>query len=179
MLMRGYFAELYNKISTFQDQQQQLPAEKVPGTGGAGLLHISKQIAVLVELATLFAQSENTESKSPDEPERKFALFIIVMLSSGATTFSQQQIVDFKQLLDMVCEQIGTNNSCENFYLFSSLWLDKIDMSLPLQQLKTHWQMCTTCGILIFGLKLKNAKFSILWLVWFFAQETGFQLSII
>jgi hypothetical protein len=155
----SYIDELLEMTSP-QDYPVQKPQRKRPDRGITGLLHLlSKKIAVLVLLARLFARFKQI-SKSVDVELVKQIDFLVSVLR-GITTFSQQHIVDFVQLLKAIADHVTANHAsaCEvQLFEFSGYLADRVIMSVPLQQLKTHWQMCMTCGKLMFGFKVEHTK---------------------
>ena len=161
--MESYVAELYKKMHRFKFTEEQSQSKRRPGPrqGTTGLLHIFKQIAVLIQLATLFANGGKPISKT-SELEKQVSFLVSVL--RGATTFSQQQIIDLEQLLATISAHIKATSSAKPWEYFRYSLHRKeraMDMSLPLQQLKTHWQMCLTCGELMFGVKAENAQCSL------------------
>jgi hypothetical protein len=158
--LKNYVDELCQKVSLDLTKKRS-KGKRLAGRGSMGLLHFAKQIAVLVELATLHTTSCIKSFANNPELEKQVAFLVSVL--RGATTFSQQQIVDLKQLLAMLSALINGNSSVKqrnNLPLREKdgKEIKAIDMSLPLQQLKTHWQMCMSCGEVMFGVKAEKAK---------------------
>lgn len=153
------FIEELLKATASQDDPKQRYKRR-PGRGVTGLLHhLSKKIAVLVRLATLFAGVKQISKSLKLDNQIEFLVFVL----RGTMTFSQQHVVDFEQLLAMISEQLLLTAKSRAIYgsvqyQFYSYSKDKVDMSVPLQQLRTHWQMCMTCGKLVFGLKVDHTK---------------------
>jgi hypothetical protein len=161
--LERYVAELDKKMPLFKFPKPQAKGKRRPGprSGTTGLLHLTKQIAVLVQLTTLFANNGNPISKTA-ELEKQVSFLVSVL--RGATTFSQQQIIDLEQLLAVISAHIKATSTAKPWEYFRYSLHRKeraIDMSLPLQQLKTHWQMCMTCGELMFGIKAENTQCSL------------------
>lgn len=156
--MKSYIDELYKNLRhEFYTAHCQIISKRPPGRGSSGvLLHLVKQIAVLVQLATLL---DDVMSISKTHELEKQVDFLVSVLKS-ATTFSQQQINDFKQLLFTVSVHINANNPRENQWLDQHIKEMAIDMTLPLHELKSHWLMCMTCGKLMFGLKSEFSQCS-------------------
>lgn len=159
--MKSYVATLNKRLFPFESPKKNSKVKRQSGRGSTGLQHLAKQIAVLVQLATLFANGGKPISKTPELEKQ---VHFLVSVLRGATTFSQQQIFDIKLLLANVSAHINATSAAnpKEYYRFHLHKKEKasIDMSLPLQQLKTHWQMCMTCGELIFGLKAEHAMCS-------------------
>jgi len=149
--------------SSQDESKQRHQRKKRPDRGVTGLLHLlSKKIVVLVRLATLFSKADKQLSKSVELVRQ---VDFLVSVLRGITTFSQQHVVDLEHLLVSISDHIDANSSASAngkqtmaFHLRSFMNKDKVDLSLPLQQLKTHWQMCMSCGKLMFGLKAEHTK---------------------
>jgi hypothetical protein len=158
----SFIDELLKMTSSQYEPKQKLQRKKRPDRGVTGLLHLlSKKIAVLVRLATLFSKAKQL-SKSAELVRQ---IDFLVSVLRGITTFSQQHVVDLEHLLVSISDHIDANSSASAngkqtmaFHLRSFMNKDRVDMSLPLQQLKTHWQMCMSCGKLMFGLKAEHTK---------------------
>jgi hypothetical protein len=145
------------RAAEFDDKltKEQLKIKRGPGPvqGTTGLL---LQIMVLDQLALVFANGSPISKTSELE---KQVDFLVSVLRGATTYFSQQQFIDLKQLLAMISAHIAATRFVKPLEYFQ--WHGKgiaMDMSLPLQQLKTHWQMCMTCGELMFGVKADNTK---------------------
>jgi hypothetical protein len=148
-------------MTSSQDEpKQRHQRKKRPDRGVTGLLHLlAKKIAVLVRLATLFSKAKQL-SKSVELVKQ---IDFLVSVLRGITTFSQQHVVDLEHLLVSIADHIASNNasamiSAQSFSFYYSAYMNTDNMSLPLQQLKTHWQMCMSCGKLMFGLKAEHTK---------------------
>jgi hypothetical protein len=161
--LERYVNQLEKKISLLNYDERRIEVQTKrgpgPGQGTTGLIHLFKQIAVLDQLALLIATSNLIVSEK-SETEKHVAFLVSVL--RGTTTFSQQQIIDLKQLLATISaayvQSISSARSWEHYLHLRQSKKRAMDMSLPLQQLKTHWQMCMTCGELMFGLKAENTK---------------------
>jgi hypothetical protein len=163
--LERYVNQLEKKISllNYDERRIEVQSKRGPGPGQGqgttGLIHLFKQIAVLDQLALLIATRSNLVSQK-SETEKQVGFLASVL--RGTTTFSQQQIIDLKQLLATISaayvQSISSARSWEHYLHLRQSKKRAMDMSLPLQQLKTHWQMCMKCGELMFGLKAENTK---------------------
>jgi hypothetical protein len=158
--LESFIDELQKMTSSQDEPKQRHQRKKRPDRGVTGLLHLlSKKIAVLGRLATLFSKANKQLSKSVELVKQ---IDFLVSVLRGITTFSQQHVVDLEHLLVSIADHIASNNasaiSAQSFSFYYSAYMKRDDMSLPLQQLKTHWQMCMSCGKLMFGLKAEHTK---------------------